>query len=106
MEGNKTMSDNINKKIEKVANDNKEPKYKYKQGDRIYFDMSNNIEGWAKIVGCSTEPMPPLGRGWIIELEEPRKIDTKIYPFSSIVVFDIMIKDGPDSPTPKIEIPE
>lgn len=100
------MSENINEKMEKVAKDNKEPKYKYNQGDRVYFDMSNNIEGWAKIVGCSTEPMPPLGRGWIVELEEPRKIDTKIYPFSCIVVFDIMLKDGPEAPTPKIEIPE
>ena len=69
-------------------------RYKYNQGDRVYFNMGvgQNIEGWGKIIGCSTEIMPELGRGWIIELEEEsRKIDSKIYPFSSIVIFDCMI---------------
>ena len=71
-----------------------EKKYKYNQGDRVYFSMGQNIDGWAKIIGCSTEPMEGLGRGWLVELEEPRKIDPKVYPFSSIVIFDAMIKDA------------
>jgi hypothetical protein len=82
-----------------VDNKNKimsEQKYKYKSGDRVYFDMGvGNIDGWAKIAGCSTEPMPELGRGWIVELEEPRKVDVKVYPFSHIVIFDVMIKEPP-----------
>lgn len=73
-----------------------ESKYKYTLGDTIYFDMGvNNINGYAKVVGCSTEPMPELGRGWIVELQEPCKIDKKVYPFTHIVVFDVMIKDAP-----------
>ena len=76
-------------------------KYKYKLGERVYFSMGQgtNIEGWAKVAGCSTEPMEGLGRGWIVELEEPRQIDPKIYPFSHIVIFDVMIKDGPTATT-------
>lgn len=72
-----------------------EKKYKYQFDDRVYFDMGNNIKGWAKIKGCSTEPMPSIGRGWIVELEEPFPIDKKVYPFTNIVVFDAMIKEPP-----------
>ena len=77
-----------------------EPKYKYNQGDRVFFNMGNNIEGWATIAGCSTEPMEGLGRGWIVALEEPRKIDTKVYPYTHIVIFDIMIKNETSTDTP------
>lgn len=81
-----------------------ESKYKYKLGDRVFFSMGQgtNIDGWAKIAGCSTEPMEGLGRGWIVELEEPRKIDKKVYPFSHIVIFDVMIKDETATPEPAV----
>ena len=75
-----------------------ESKYKYNQDDRVYFDMGNNIKGWAKVKGCSTEPQEGLGRGWLVEVEEPCPFDRKIYPFSTILIFDIMIKDPPVSP--------
>jgi hypothetical protein len=73
-----------------------EDKYKYKLGDRVYFSMGENMpKGWCKIAGCSTEPLPALGRGWIVELEEPRTIDPKVYPFTHIVVFDNMFCEPP-----------
>lgn len=76
-------------------------KYQYKLGERVYFSFGENMpSGWAKIAGCSTEPMPTLGRGWIVELEEPRTIDSKVYPFTHIVVFDAQIKDPNASPAP------
>ncbi len=71
-------------------------KYKYKLGERVYFSMGDNMpNGYAKIAGCSTEPIPPLGRGWIVELEQPSSIDPKVYPFTHIVIFDAMIKEPP-----------
>ena len=74
-----------------------ESKYKYKLGDRVFFSMGEgtNISGWAKIAGCSTEPMEGLGRGWIVELEDSVNLNKTIYPFSHIVIFDAMIKDPP-----------
>ncbi len=72
-----------------------ENKYKYKLDDRVFFDMGNNIKGWAKIKGCSTEPMEGIGRGWLVEMEEPYPIDQKFYPFTNIIIFDVMIKKEP-----------
>ena len=79
---------------------NNESKYKYNQGDRVYFDMkTDGLRGWAKIVGCATDDMPEIGRGWILELEEEsRSVDRSTYPFSCIVVFDVMLSDLPPDP--------
>jgi lipopolysaccharide/colanic/teichoic acid biosynthesis glycosyltransferase len=75
---------------------NKEQKYKYNQNDRVYFNMGNGISGWAKVVGCSTDEMATIGRGWILELEEEsRTISKDVYPFTNIVAFDVMLSDGP-----------
>ena len=74
---------------------NTEAKYRYKLGDRVYFSMGQGIEGWAKIVGCSTQPMEGMGRGWIVEVEEPFPFDKSVYPFTHIVIFDVMIKEPP-----------
>jgi len=67
-------------------------KYKYNQEDRVYFEMGEGLpKGYAKICGCASQEMPTIGRQWIVELEE--KVGS--YPFSCIVIFDVMIKDPP-----------
>lgn len=69
---------------------------KYKQGERIYFDMGNGVSGFATICGCASDPIPPLGRQWIIQIE-PGVLNAEIYPYSHIVIFEIMIKPAPEN---------
>lgn len=68
-------------------------KYNRQQGDRVYFEMGGPQlpRGFAKICGCSSEPLPVLGRQWIVELEIP----LTTYPFTHIVLFDSQIKPAP-----------
>lgn len=67
-------------------------KYKYEQGQRVYFNMGNDIKGWGKVCGSFTDEMPPIGRGWIIEPEEPVPFDKAVYPFSHFVAFGCQIR--------------
>lgn len=70
-----------------------EEKYKHKEGDRIYFDLDGKIKGFGTIRGATTDDLPPIGRSWIVELEQPSPINTKVYPFSCISVFECQIKE-------------
>lgn len=75
-------------------------KYKYKQNDRIYFEMGGPElpRGYGKISGCASDELPALGRQWIIELESPIG-DGQFYSFKCITIFDCMIKSPPDAPS-------
>jgi hypothetical protein len=64
-----------------------EKKYTYEQGQRVYFNLTGTIRGWAKICGAATDELPPLGRSWIIEPEEPVPFSKTTYPFSHITAF-------------------
>ena len=72
-----------------------EEKYKHKEGDRIYFDLDGKIKGFGIIHGATTDDLPEIGRSWIVELEPPYSIDSKIYPFTCIAVFECQIKEPP-----------
>ena len=63
--------------------------YKYKQGDKIYYD-NGVICGYGIVVGISTSPQPIIGTGYIIE--PIGNISTPTYPYSHFVCFEHQIK--------------
>ena len=89
-------------------------KYKYEQGQRVYFNMGNDIKGWGRVRGTSSDEMPTIDRCWILEPDEPIPFDKAVYPFSHFAVFGCQIRDeefelgktdpyapvGVDDPTP------
>ena len=65
-----------------------ESKYKYNQGDRVYFSMGDKLpKGWAKVCGSVGSVGPVL----IIELEE--KIDN--YPYTHFYIVDAQVTTEP-----------
>jgi hypothetical protein len=76
-------------------------KYKHNEGERIYFDLDGKIKGFGRIRGATTDDLPPIGRSWIIELIQPSPIDSTVYPFSCISVFECQIKDPPIENPPR-----
>jgi hypothetical protein len=66
-------------------------KYQYNEGDKIKFKINDEIQGTGIICGCASEPIPPLGRMWLVKVDEPTPFIKEVYPFGCITVFDIQI---------------
>lgn len=63
-------------------------KSKYKQNDRVYFNMGEKLPvGWGKVVGM-------VGPVIIIELETP----IEGYSFTHTYILDAQIKEPPKEP--------
>ena len=60
---------------------------KYKQGDRVFFTLSADRNGWGKVCGL-------VGPVIIIELEQP----LEKYDFTHIYVLDTQISGEPHDP--------
>lgn len=83
-----------------------EKKYKYSQGQRVYYNLDGKIKGWATVCGSATDEMPAIGRSWIIEPHEPVPFDKKIYPFSHITAFGCLLDTKEfENPSPSGEVP-
>lgn len=61
--------------------------FNFKDGDRVSF--TSPLVGEGIIRGCSTNPVPILGSGYIVDVikSEPT-LPTEEYPFKMIVVFE------------------
>ena len=60
---------------------------KFKEGDKVVFNLGDNIKRKGTVRGIANTGMPVIGLTWIVELEE--KLPT--YPFSCIAVFEAWI---------------
>ncbi|MCK5616239.1 hypothetical protein KAR91_81000 [Candidatus Pacearchaeota archaeon] len=62
---------------------------KFKEGDKVVFDLGDGIKRNGTIRGVATTRMPVIGCSWIVELED--KIPT--HPFSCIAVFEVWMEE-------------
>lgn len=64
--------------------------YKYKEGQKIYFNLGNGVKGWGVIRGASTiiSQDYPI---WIVQFSPPAPVDSKLYPFTAWLFFDNQI---------------
>ena len=67
-------------------------KYKYKQGDRVYFSLGDEDKpsGYATVCGI---------QGFIVIIQPEKAI--KDYPFSHLYVVDSQVVSDPDQVAPK-----
>ena len=66
-------------------------KFNYEQNQRVEYNIPGVMSGTGRIVGCATNGVAILGRGFIIEPDQP--ISNETYPFSHFVCFENNIKE-------------
>lgn len=62
-------------------------KYKYEEGQKVFYNLGNGLSGWGVVRGCSTiiSKEYPI---WIVQFSHDNKIEKTSYPFSAWLFFD------------------
>lgn len=58
----------------------------------VRFKMGDDIEGLGVIKGIATNGSPVIGKSYIVEILCSKGIDKKLYPYSSMIVFEKFIE--------------
>ena len=65
--------------------------YRYKNGDKVYYNLTDSIKGVGFVRGIASNDNPVIGVTYIIEDVESAFPNTT-YPYSHFVAFECMLK--------------